>query len=61
MVQLFLSLVLMDTTQQDNVSITNKIFAEAMDYRLYRAFLVDAPQLILQIVIMLKIGNIGLF
>jgi hypothetical protein len=61
MIQLFLSLVMMDTTQQDNASITNQIFAEAMDYRLYRAFLVDAPQSILELVIILKIGKIGLF
>jgi hypothetical protein len=50
----------MDATLQDNVSITNQIFAEAVDYYLYRAFLVDAPQLILLLVIILKIGNIGL-
>jgi hypothetical protein len=61
MIQLFLSLVLMDSTQQDNASITNQIFEEASDYRLYRAFLVHVPQLILELVIILKIGNIGLF
>jgi hypothetical protein len=50
----------MDSSMQDNVSISNQIFAEAMYYHLFRAFLVDAPQLILQLVITLKTRKIGL-
>jgi hypothetical protein len=57
--RLFFSLLLMDTQLPSNCHLVAEIKSEAVTYGLYEAFLESAPQLILQLSIVLRSGFIS--
>jgi hypothetical protein len=50
---------MMESSLSVNYSAVNEIETEAFNYRIHRAFLVNVPLLILQIVISLKTAVVG--
>ncbi len=57
--RLFLSLLMMETQLPINLTLVNKIKREAVMFGLYEAFLESAPQLILQMSIILRRGYLS--